>query len=126
VTEFLDLKHILTANKAVTGDGGVRDIGSVESACFRPQASAFGEDAYPTIWEKAAALMQSLACNHGFVDGNKRTAWTATMAFLTLNGHPLDPAHDRDDAVALVLAVATGEARDVRVIANELVKFTIR
>ena len=126
--KFLGLPAILNANRAFTGDGAVRDIGAIESACHRPQASAFGEDAYPTIWEKAAALMQSLARNHGFVDGNKRTAWSATWMFLRLNGHELDPAHDTenvDEVVAFVAAVATGDIDDVRYIASELVKLAL-
>lgn len=127
MTEYPDLRHILAIHDAIPNKAdGIRDIGAVEAACMRPRASAFGEDAYLTVWEKAAALMQSLACNHGFVDGNKRTAWIATMSFLGDNGHPQDEGYDEDDAEAFVLAVATGVLIDVLAIASELVKFTIR
>ncbi len=83
----------------------------------------YGEEAYPSIWEKAAALLQSLACNHGFVDGNKRTAWVAAMAFLDQNGHLLEPGFSQQAAEDLVLAVATGELRDIKAIASALMKF---
>jgi death-on-curing protein len=84
----------------------------------------FGEDAYATIWEKAAALLQSLACNRGWVDGNKRTAWVAAFTFLTVNGHPLDPRFDQDAAEEFMVAVAEGCYTDVAVMAGELVKFS--
>lgn len=57
---------------------GVKDHSLLESAIHRPQHSVFGEDAYPTIIEKAAAMMDSLAKNHSFHNGNKRTAYAAT------------------------------------------------
>lgn len=63
----------------------VRDIGLLESAVARPRAAAFGEDAYPTLHLKAAALLEPLARNHALVDGNKRLAWVATRLFLVFN-----------------------------------------
>ena len=54
------------------------DAGLLASAVARPQSSVFGQDAYPGVWEKAAALMESLGRNHALVDGNKQLAWTAT------------------------------------------------
>lgn len=121
---YLRAEDVASFNADLTGAGGIRDVGLIESACSRPQATAFGDDAYPSIWEKAAALLQSLACNHAFVDGNKRTAWMATAAFLGVNGHPLDcPLPDVDAAEEFVLAVATGTMRDVELIASALVKF---
>jgi len=92
VTVYLELDEVLAIHDAIDpGLPGFRDVGAIQSALARPQATAFGGDAYPSIWEKAAALMPSLACNHGWLDGNKRTAWVATMTFLEVNGHPLDP-----------------------------------
>lgn len=67
------------------GSGGVRDMGLLESALGRPQATFDQSDLYPGLWLKAAALMHSLVKNHPFVDGNKRTALTATAVFLELN-----------------------------------------
>jgi death-on-curing protein len=71
------------------GASGVRDMGLLESALSRPQATFGQNDLYPDLWSKAAALMHSLVKNHPFVDGNKRTALTATGIFLELNGHKL-------------------------------------
>ncbi|MER7759289.1 type II toxin-antitoxin system death-on-curing family toxin [Streptomyces sp. NPDC097619] len=96
----------------------VRDIGLLESAVHRPSASVFGEEAYPDLIEKAAALLQSLAVNHPLFDGNKRTAWLSCMVFLSVNGVDLRP--DIDAAERLVIAVATGEQDDVKDIAHGL------
>jgi death-on-curing protein len=71
------------------GSAGVRDMGLLESALARPQATFGHNDLYPDLWSKAAALMDSLIKNHPFVDGNKRTALAATGIFLELNGHTL-------------------------------------
>ena len=89
----------------------VRDHGLLESALGRPQATAFGEDAYPSIHEKAAALLHSLARNHALVDGNKRLALAATIAFYGINGLRLTLSND--EAYDLVMSVATGELDDV-------------
>jgi death on curing protein len=121
---YLKARHVARINADLVGPGGLADVGLLESACGRPQASAFGEDAYPSIWEKAAALMHSLACNHAFADGNKRTAWTATMTFLEVNGHALETPLDDDAAEEFVLAVVARRFRDVASIASELVKYS--
>lgn len=124
---YLRAENVARINADQVGPGGIRDVGLIESACMRPQATAFGDDAYPSIWEKAAALLQSLACNHAFVDGNKRTAWMAAVTFLNANGHPLGQPLDEDAAEEFVIAVATGRLRDVRDvprIASELIKFS--
>ncbi|MCW2541658.1 MAG: death-on-curing protein [Frankiales bacterium] len=79
--------------------------------------TVFGDDAYPTLDLKVAALMHSLARNHAFVDGNKRVAWLAAGAMYWINGFwleaPEDPAYD------LVISVATGDI-DVPDIAKAL------
>lgn len=75
--------------KRTGGSHGVRDLGLVESAVYRPQATFDGTDLYLGIFDKAAALLQSLLKNHPFVDGNKRTALTSAGLFLRLNGHKL-------------------------------------
>lgn len=87
-TEYLRLEDLIAAGKAAVAPAAlpVRDLGLLESALARPRASAFGEDAYPTLHLKAAALMESLARNHALIDGNKRIAWVATRYFLILNG----------------------------------------
>ncbi|NEC07899.1 type II toxin-antitoxin system death-on-curing family toxin [Streptomyces sp. SID7909] len=96
----------------------LRDAGLLESAVHRPSASMFGQEAYPDVLDKAAALLQSLAVNHPFFDGNKRTAWLSCVTFLAMNGVDLRP--DIDAAERLVIAVATGEADEVKVIAQGL------
>jgi len=127
VTLYIHLEEALAIHDAVApGQTHIRDVGLIQSALNRPQVSAFGEDAYPSVWEKAAALMQSLACNHGWIDGNKRTAWTVTMTFLTINGHPLDPEFDQRRAEGFVVAVAQGLVVDLALIAAELETYAVR
>ncbi|MFC9116369.1 MULTISPECIES: type II toxin-antitoxin system death-on-curing family toxin [Streptomyces] len=117
----LTLPELLNLAKRL-GEEAVRDYGLLDSALARPQSSVFGQDAYPDVWQKAAALMESLARNHALVDGNKRLAWYATWVFLHMNGHPLDPEFDVDEAERFVLDVCQG-ALDVPKIASELPRF---
>ncbi len=99
----------------------LRDETQLLAALQRPRASAFEEDAYPDVWEKAAALMQAIAIGHPLVDGNKRLAWLSTDAFLSLNGVDFDYT-DEDSAYDLVIAVTTGELVEVHEIAVQLRK----
>lgn len=78
------------------GSHGIRDIGLLESAVYRPQASFGGEELYKGIFVKAAALLQSLLKNHPFVDGNKRTALASAGIFLLCNGYSLHNARDEE------------------------------
>jgi death on curing protein len=118
MTIYLDLAELLTVASAVLPAGvKVRDAGLLESALARPQGSVFGADAYPTMAEKAAALLHSIARNHALVDGNKRLALAAIVAFLGMNDLRLDLAHDL--AFDLVMAAARGEV-DVPLIASAL------
>ncbi|CAN5724812.1 MAG: type II toxin-antitoxin system death-on-curing family toxin [Actinomycetota bacterium] len=103
---YLSLEHLFGLVRAL-GAGPVRDVGLLESAAARPRTSLFGEDAYPSIEGKAAALLHSLARNHPLVDGNKRLAWLATTVFLDLNGYRV--GIDHDGAFDLVMAAAQGE-----------------
>lgn len=124
MTVFLDRDDVLVAAAAALGDvPAVGDYGLLDSAIARPTTTVFGLDAYPTLLTKAAALMQSLARNHAFVDGNKRTAWAAAWTFLTVNGISLAPTYDIDAAELLVLDVATGCEESVDVIAERLSEF---
>lgn len=115
--DFLTVEDLLEIAHGVLEVVEVRDIGLLASAAGRPQTTVFGEDAYPTLAEKAAALMHSIARNHALVDGNKRLAWSATRVFCLLNGR--DIVFSVDDADALVLAVARGDA-DVPDIARSI------
>ncbi|MFD8639727.1 type II toxin-antitoxin system death-on-curing family toxin [Streptomyces zaomyceticus] len=96
----------------------VRDAGLLESAVHRPSAAMIGEEAYPDLVDKAAALLQSLAINRPFLDGDKRTAWLSCVAFLAMNGVQLRP--DIDAAERLVIAVATAEIDEVKDISHGL------
>ena len=91
--EYLTVAEVLLLHARLIqltgGSSGVRDMGLLESALYRPQATFGQEELYPDLWSKAAALMQSLIQNHPFVDGNKRTGLTATGIFLELNGQVL-------------------------------------
>jgi death-on-curing protein len=117
--EYLDLDDLLTLATALLGDPPpVRDIGLLGAAAARPQTTAFGEDAYPDLWSKAAALLQSLVKNHALVDGNKRLGWLATATFLELNGAAVTRASN-DDVYDLVIDVAGGH-HDVTDIATAL------
>jgi death-on-curing protein len=109
VSEYLDLDDLLDIARVAVGPSAVvRDYGLLESALARPRASVFGQDAYPDVHLKAAALMQSLARNHALKDGNKRVAWTACRTFLAINGEWIRaPADDRFE---FVIRVATGVA----------------
>lgn len=85
--EYLDLDDLIELARGLLGDPPpIRDIGLLGSAAARPQATAFGQDAYPDVLTKAAAVLQSVVNNHALVDGNKRLGWLATAVFLELNG----------------------------------------
>lgn len=110
MTEYLDRDDVLIAGSIASGgELKVRDYGLLDAAVARPQATVFGVDAYPTAWDKAAALLQSLARNHALVDGNKRTAWAAAWTFLHINGFELAADFDVDRAEKFMNDVATRE-----------------
>lgn len=114
--EYLDLEALLVLTRKL-GAGPVRDAGLLDSAAARPRSSVFGEDAYPTLALKAAALLHSICRHHALVDGNKRLGWFATVSFLALNGY--DVAMDDDAAFELVMRVADG-TQEVEGIARAL------
>lgn len=110
MTVYLRLEDLIAAAKAAMAPAHavVRDVGLLESALARPQASAFGVDAYPDLWLKAAAMMESLARNHPLIDGNKRLSWVGMRLFLVLNGEDLRVV-DPDTGDRFVRAVAQGQ-----------------
>lgn len=89
MTRYLDVDEVLDVYRRAIGEPVIRNSDGLASAVARPQQSAFGEDAYPTLVLKAAALMQSLAENQPFLDGNKRIAWICGKLFVQLNGYSL-------------------------------------
>lgn len=118
-TEYLDLDDLLGLASRLLGDPApVRDMGLLGSAAARPQTTAFGEDAYPDVWTKAAALLHSIVNNHALIDGNKRLGWLATAVFLELNEASVRAASN-DDVYDLVIAVAA-EDKPLEEIASAL------
>ena len=116
---YLSLPELLGIAERVLGpDVKVRDLGLLEAALARPQTTAFGADAYPTLDEKAAALLHSLARNHALIDGNKRLALSGLIAFYGVNGRRLTLTND--EAYELVMTVASGELDAVGGIAARL------
>ena len=115
-TEYLSLEDLLDLVNVLEA-GPIRDLGLLDSACHRPQASLLGQDAYPTLTEKAAALMHSLAGNHALIDGNKRLALLATAVFLRINGYVLDLTDG--EAFDLTMSVAAGQL-DAEAISKQL------
>jgi death-on-curing protein len=110
VTDYLDLEDLLKIAARIQGTSppAVRGYGLLDSAAVRPQSSVFGDDAYPTAHEKAAALFHSLARNHPLIDGNKRLAWVAMRVMYRMNDANLRTP-DVDSAEEFVLKVARGE-----------------
>jgi death on curing protein len=114
--EYLDLDDIVEMVRALKV-GPICDVGLLDSAVNRPRASAFGDDAYPTLDLKAAALLHSMTKNDALVDGNKRVAWLSTVVYCDLNGYV--PELSDDDAFQIVWDIAR-DSLDVAVIAHRL------
>lgn len=106
------------ARIAIDGPVAIRDIGLLDAAIHRPQATMFGQPAYPDLAHMAAALLHSLVTSHPLVDGNKRLGWLATWTFMLKNGRRVDA--DDDDAYDLVMSIADGTLRDLEPIAARL------
>lgn len=113
---YAELMYV--AERAMGETPVVRDAGLLEAAAARPRIAVFGEDAYPALEKKAAALAQSIARNHALVDGNKRLTLGALLAFLGVNGRRLTLTND--DAYDLIIAIATSELVDVSDIADRI------
>jgi death on curing protein len=109
------------AQEALGREPDVRDRHLLRSAAARPALHHFGQDAYPTLLDKAAALMHSLAAHHLFFDGNKRTATYVTTVFLQRNG--LQPTWDNQQVYDFVLEIAQNK-HDVPAIAAWLADHT--
>lgn len=108
---YLDLADLLHIADRTLGQVDVRDMGLLESALARPRTTVFGEDAYPDLARKAAALTHSVTKNHALVDGNKRLALAALIAFLGLNGLRL--TFGNDEAHDFIIEIADGRLADV-------------
>lgn len=119
MTEYLDLDDLLAAAEAALGHPPeIRDIGILEGAVARARATVYGQEAYPDLDLKAAALLHAVVTGHGLIDGNKRLGWVAARLFYRLNDADLRaPA---DGAFQLVMEIADGSVRDVTQIADRL------
>jgi death-on-curing protein len=111
--QLLDLAGLATGREVE-----LRELGLVDSAAHRPRATAFGSDAYPDLYTKAAALLHSIVSNHPLVDGNKRLGRLACVVFCAYNGVALES--DDDTVYEFVVAVASGELSRVDEIAGVL------
>jgi death on curing protein len=103
--EVISLHSLLIAQTG--GSSGLRDRGALESAVAQPEAGFGGEELYPDLASKAAALGHSLIQNHPFVDGNKRIGHAAMEVFLLLNGHEIDASVDEQEQI--IIQVASGK-----------------
>jgi len=106
LTVLLTVEDLLTLVRDL-GVGPVRDIGLLDSSAHRPGVVLYGEEAYPDLDRKAAALLDSLVGNHALIDGNKRLGWLAAVVFYGLNDVDLDAPDDL--AYELVMSVARRE-----------------
>lgn len=108
---YLALAEVLELHRSIIerwgGASGIRDLGALESALAQPRQSFEGQDLYPEITSKAAALCFSLVLNHPFVDGNKRIGHAAMETFLMSNGHELRATVDEQERIMLDLAAGT-------------------
>jgi len=114
--EYLDVEDLVDLARMLLGDPPpIRDMGLLGSATARPQTKVFGEDAYPDIWTKAAALLQSVVKDHPLIDGNKRLGWLSTAVFLGLNGvatHHATNDHVHEFVTGVAAGVSTIEQTD--------------
>lgn len=122
LTRYLSLEELLELHRRVLalhgGSDGVRDMGLVESALARPKSGY-----YESLSEQAAALLQSFASNHAFVDGNKRVAWVAADVFLRVNGYKLRVS--ASVAERFIIQRVIKKHLDVRDIAKWLEKYMV-
>lgn len=116
---YLTMADIRAIAADAVGEVIIREPGLLSSALARPATFAFGVEVYPSLWEKAAALLHSLTANHTLVDGNKRLAVAGAVVFLARNGVDVGTL-DEDSAYDLMIDVAKGDLEDVPEIAARL------
>lgn len=123
--EYLDLDDVIGLARRLLGDPlPIRDVGLLGAAIARPQTTLGGEDAYPSVWLKAAALLQSVVNNHALVDGNKRLGWLATAVFLEINGSSV--ARASNHAVYDLVMEVAASGPPVEQIADALEELAVR
>lgn len=102
--QVIELHDVLIATFG--GLSGIREKSLLESAVANPMTAVFGQEVYPTIFDKAASYLFSIARNHPFLDGNKRTASSCTLIFLRYNGKI--PRYDTEEFLEFIIEVAKG------------------
>ena len=109
MTDFLSLDDALEVARLVTGEPArVRDFADLDAALALPRQTRDGRELFPGIWDKAAALMESLGRGYALIDGNKRLTWNATWFFLGVNGHPLAEPLDEEAAFQFMYDLVRG------------------
>jgi death-on-curing protein len=107
---YLTLNEVLEVHRQVMaqsgGAEGLMHLPALESALAQPQMTFGGEDLYPTLVDKSAALGYVLIKNHPFLDGNKRTGHAAMEVFLVLNGYEIRATVDEQEHVILQVAAS--------------------
>jgi death-on-curing protein len=91
------------------GSHGIRDINALESALARPFQTFDNKELYPSVIEKASALLESILTNHPFIDGNKRTGYVITRLFLMNNGHDINAT--QQEKYEFIISIASGETK---------------
>ncbi|MGH8583680.1 MAG: type II toxin-antitoxin system death-on-curing family toxin [Gammaproteobacteria bacterium] len=119
MTFSLSVKTVIAIHARFADCEGVRDLVSLEGTLARPMQSGFGQEFYPTVVEKAAALLHGLATTQPFIDGNKRTAWSCCTTFLGLHGLTIAAEVSQDDVVEFVIRISVGDC-DIPDIALQL------
>lgn len=109
--QYVEIEEVYQIYKSVVNNPSwdSPDFGLLISALERPKTTFLGKDLYPTVFLKAAALLQSIIMNHSFIDGNKRVAWITTKRFLYLNNYHLKA--DVFDAVGFVMNIANNKLK---------------
>ena len=110
MTRYLTLDEVIELHRLAIeqsgGSPGIRDLGMLQSAIAQPPMTFGGQELYPTLADKAAAICFSLVMNHPFTDGNKRVGHAAMEVFLVINDHELAAGTDEQERLILELAAS--------------------
>ncbi len=127
---YLTLPEVLRLHQRILqqsgGSAGLRDLGGLESAIAQPRMTVAGEEAYPSLEGKAAALCYSLVNNHPFLDGNKRVGHAAMEVFLVLNGMEISAGVDDQERVILSVAASRMRREELAAWLSEVIRPTIQ
>jgi len=119
--DYLNIGDLISIGSALIPDFRIRDSGLLESACHRPKARFFGDEAYPDFPSKVAALVHSLARNHALIDGNKRLAWAAARTFCLMNGYDIQMTIDESEELIISAAIGKHDVSTLAAILNEVI-----